>query len=168
MGLDMYLYAERYVAGWKHYEDGERNEYERLIQQFGMQEFVDDHSPSAVVKFTVAYWRKANAIHGWFVREVQGGEDECVPHDVGRDQLKDLRSLCQDVLLTKERYGDKLGADRGMKLLPPISGFFFGVSDISEWYWEDLENTVSQLDRVFAMPVSENDWKWSFTYRSSW
>ena len=25
----------------------------------------------------VGYWRKANAIHGWFVRNVQNGKDDC-------------------------------------------------------------------------------------------
>jgi hypothetical protein len=168
MGLDQYLYARKYVAGWKQDSEEHRNEYERLLEMFGMTEFVTEHSPSATVQFTVAYWRKANAIHGWFVREVQGGEDECLPHDVDIAQLKDLHSACMDILLTKERYGEEVAAERGMVLLPPVSGFFFGVTDISDWYWQDLDDTVEQLDRVFAIPIPPKDWQWGFQYRSSW
>ena len=168
-GLDMYLYAERYVPGWEHRSEDERRKYNRIVRQFGMEEFVTDRSPSVIVRFTVAYWRKANAIHGWFVREVQDGKDECLPHDVGFEQLKDLRALCEEVLLFKEKYGEEVAADRGMTLLPPVEGFFFGVYDIGEWYWEDLEDTVAQLDRVLALPREGDDsWKWSLTYRSSW
>lgn len=165
MGLDMYLYVDRYVPGWRQDSDAQRDEYERLISMFGMKNLVTDHAPSATVRFTVAYWRKANAIHGWFVREVQGGVDECQLSDVSQEELKELRTICLDVLLTKEKYGEKIGADRGMELLPPVEGFFFGVYDINRWYWENLEETVTQLDRALSLP---NDWMWNFHYRSSW
>jgi len=43
----------------------------------------------------IGYWRKANAIHGWFVRNCADGVDECQPIAVSRD---DLTALRQDVL----------------------------------------------------------------------
>lgn len=46
----------------------------------------------------VAYWRKANQIHRWFVVNVCGGEDRCEPHDVSLKQLTELRDLCMKVL----------------------------------------------------------------------
>jgi hypothetical protein len=49
--------------------------------------------------------------------------------------------------------------------LPPQEGFFFGGTDIDEWYWNDLKNTITQLERVFALPEID---KLSFYYSSSW
>jgi hypothetical protein len=49
--------------------------------------------------------------------------------------------------------------------LPPQAGFFFGGTDIDEWYWNDLKNTITQLERVFALPEVD---KLSFYYSSSW
>ena len=46
----------------------------------------------------VGYWRKANAIHGWFVRELAGGVDECQPIHVSRENLVTLRQLCLEAL----------------------------------------------------------------------
>jgi len=50
-------------------------------------------------------------------------------------------------------------------LLPPQDGFFFGSTDIDEWYWKDLKNTKAKLDKVFALPEMS---KLSFYYTSSW
>lgn len=33
----------------------------------------------------VGYWRKANAIHAWFVKNVQGGVDNCQSHEVSKE-----------------------------------------------------------------------------------
>lgn len=168
MGLDMYLYAKKYVSGWPHADAEERNEYDRLVEMYGMEDVLTEQSPSAHVQFTVAYWRKANAIHGWFVREVQGGEDDCNAYDVSIAQLKDLRAICQDVLLTKERFGEEAGAARGMELLPPVEGFFFGVADITEWYWEDLDHTVKRIDCIIEKLPDARPFGWWLEYRSSW
>lgn len=46
----------------------------------------------------VGYWRKANAIHGWFVRELANGVDECQPIHVSRENLITLRQLCLEAL----------------------------------------------------------------------
>jgi hypothetical protein len=46
----------------------------------------------------VGYWRKANAIHGWFVRELANGVDECQPIHVSRENLVVLRQLCLEAL----------------------------------------------------------------------
>jgi hypothetical protein len=65
-----------------------------------------------------------------------------------------LRDLCQKAL-----------DNRDPNLLPPQDGFFFGGTDIDEWYWQDLKNTIAQLDRVFALPQLSD---LSFSYNSSW
>ncbi len=108
----------------------------------------------ATVEVTCAYWRKANQVHAWFVKNIQGGNDNCGEYYVSQDKLKELRDLCQKAL-----------DNRDPNLLPPQDGFFFGGTDIDEWYWQDLKNTIAQLDRIFALPQLSD---LSFSYNSSW
>lgn len=168
MGLDMYLRAEKYVSGWQHNKDEEVNEYERLVSLYGMEDFVLEQSPSAFVQFTVGYWRKANQIHSWFVRECQGGVDECQPTDVSIDKLKELQGLCQHALGVRQKVGVNVKAARhtAIEVLPPTSGFFFGSEDVDEWYWEQLEATVTVVNKCIALNKAPG--YWSFIYQSSW
>jgi hypothetical protein len=50
--------------------------------------------------------------------------------------------------------------------LPPTEGFFFGTTELDEWYWNDMETTEKDLDRVIAM--AEEDKMIEFEYQSSW
>jgi hypothetical protein len=108
----------------------------------------------ASVEVTCAYWRKANQIHSWFVREVQGGEDNCGEYYVSSDKLIELLAICKHSLENKDPA-----------LLLPQGGFFFGSTDIDEWYWNDIKSTISQLERILALPEFDN---LSFYYNSSW
>lgn len=47
--------------------------------------------------------------------------------------------------------------------LPPQEGFFFGSTDVDEYYFEDLRNTVRQLKAALTLPDD-----FEFYYRSSW
>ena len=156
MGLDMYLIASRYVSGWNHSKKSEKDAFAAIMEAAGMGDFKCEGSPSLDVKVTVAYWRKANAVHGWFVRECQGGVDECQESDyISREKLTELRDLCQQVLDEPLRAKD---------LLPPTKGCFFGQYDTqSEWFKEDMKNTVEQLNKALLLPDD-----WEFTYRASW
>lgn len=100
-----------------------------------------------------AYWRKANAIHGWFVDKVQKGVDDCGYYELTRKHLERLRKACATSFRTK-----KAGS------LKPRGGFFFGSTAIDEWYWRDMCDTIKQLDDLLAM-----DWDARrFFYHSSW
>lgn len=156
MGLDMYLNANRYVSNFFNKGDSERAaaiqqhfpELEVLTPRWGKE------SPIKEITVEAGYWRKANQIHNWFVKNVQGGEDNCETYDVTRDQLAELRDLCQEVLDNRER---------AMELLPPAAGFFFGSTEVNDYYFGDLENTIRQIDAALKLPES-----WDFVYRSSW
>jgi hypothetical protein len=147
MGLDMYLNAERYL--WSH-EEGDKQISENIGQLIGLP------SDGKVKTITVeaGYWRKSNQIHNWFVANVQEGKDECQDSYVSRDQLKELREVCQKVL-----DNNKLAE----QLLPTKEGFFFGGKDYDQWYFNDLEETVKIIDNALLMPD-----QWDFNYRSSW
>ena len=110
------------------------------------------------ISFEAMYWRKANAIHNWFVREEQEGVDNCAEYSVSTEALAELRDICNKVLV------DPSKAD---ELLPPQSGFFFGSTDVDEWYLEQLKYTVDRLDVLLDLPqVKER--KINFYYSSSW
>ena len=74
-----------------------------------------------------------------------------------REQLGELREICLRLLASSD------DEELAEELLAPESGFFFGGFSIDEWYWQDLKDTVKQIDRVLAMPDN-----WSFSYQSSW
>jgi len=91
----------------------------------------------------VGYWRKANAIHGWFVDHVQDGEDDQRLAPVSVGDLQTLRDTITAVL-----------ADPGQApaLLPTRDGFFFGSTAYDDEYFADLQDTAKLLDRLLALP----------------
>jgi len=149
MGLDMYLTAKRYVS--------EYNDTDKVISTEIMQHFPELTELQTVqeVAVRVGYWRKANAIHRWFVHHVQEGKDDCAPYDVSRDQLTELRDVCVRV----RDWPGGLAAEQ----LPTANGFFFGGTDYDEWYFRDVENTIEIIDKCLQLPTS-----WDFEYHSSW
>jgi hypothetical protein len=143
MGLDMYLNAKRYI--WYNEDDLA----ETVAKVF--PELAGRRVKEVIVE--AMYWRKVNAIHKWFVDNVQDGVDECEEHYVSREQLTELRDLVKQVLDTRDA-----------SLLPPQAGFFFGSTDITDWYWKDLEYTLEGLNKV----LEDFPDRWEFNYRSSW
>jgi hypothetical protein len=167
MGLDMYLNARKYVGKYDYSEyDRTTDEWPPPIDQLFSS--IEAEAPTGLTKYSdfggievsypVAYWRKANAIHGWFVSECAGGVDECQPIYVSRDKLVELRDLCKSAVSQPAMAGD---------ILPPTPGFFFGSYEVDEWYMEDLKHTVEMLDHILSL-VPEEEFDWSFIYQASW
>ena len=156
MGLDMYLTGKRYIS--KHFNEGDEERAAAVQTLFPELNHKKgrwgDDSCVKEVQIEAGYWRKANAIHGWFVQNVQGGEDQCRPHYVSREQLIELKELCERVLSFKHL---------AVELLPVTSGFFFGSDQYDEYYFQDLEQTVQIINDCLELPQS-----WEFEYRSSW
>ena len=86
MGLDMYLNRKTFVgAQYEHRNvkgciELEKNGKPIPIVLSRVSEIVE----------SVGYWRKANAIHQWFVDNVQHGVDDCREYLVERGQLQTL------------------------------------------------------------------------------
>ena len=186
MGLDMYLWAKKYVGGWDYSSESEKSRYEALIKASGLTPTKD--SPSFRVCATVGYWRKANAVHRWFVDNVQDGRDECQESPVSREQLLALRDACAKVLDTAEMVDGMVESGRtwhpdgrvevhtkpgkviaqpdiAAATMPTQGGFFFGSTDYDEYYLSDLRGTVEIIDRVLADKALEDC---EFFYRASW
>jgi hypothetical protein len=154
MGLDQYLHAKKFAHSGSWAKDEEKQLFASLIALADISEFVETDFPTVSIEVKVAYWRKQNAIHNWFVQTCQGGEDDCRPAFVGREKLEELRDTCRKVL------ADITLAD---ELLPTSNGFFFGSTDYSEWYIEGLTYTADTIDKLLTMPN-----EWDFEYSSSW
>ena len=151
MGLDMFLMAKR---GLFNVDKPVKAEIGRAIN-------LPCHKWEVYqVVYEAGYWRKVNAIHNWFVENVQNGEDECREHRVSREQLMHLLGAVDEVLETED---EDERTRKALELLPPEGGFFFGSTDINEYYFKDLEETRKILLRAINAPEC-----WDFYYQSSW
>lgn len=106
----------------------------------------------------VMYWRKTNAIHRWFVENVQGGDDDCKPHIVEVEQLEELLDVVTKVISSPEL---------APRLLPTMNGFFFGSQEYDDRYWEDLTETIKILEKILTDPAIR-EFNYEFIYKSDW
>ena len=161
MGLDQYLHRKVYVGN--QYKKPE-NQIKIIVPEGNNTEMFPvgeiDSSKISEITLSVGYWRKANAIHRWYVENVQDGEDDCGGYYVSKEQLKELHDLC---LKAKDVYEN--GNKEDLKdLLPSQSGFFFGSTAYDEWYLEDLKTTISILEPIIKLEKDNGD----YYYTSSW
>lgn len=156
MGLDMYLKAQRYVSKIDYSTEPRRDnpEYDKLAGLYPELDTEDIYGFE--VSRCVAYWRKANQIHQWFVSNCQDGEDDCKEYYVGRESLEELLKLCKQVKRDPEKAAEEL---------PPQPGFFFGSTEVDSYYWEDIDRTIEQLTRILNDERLNN---YDFYYQSSW
>ena len=153
MGLDMYLYKKHYVKNWDWMADHEKHTISIKKGKKKLDHIKPDRVCSVVEE--VMYWRKFNALHKWFVDNVQEGVDDCKESFVDESDLKMLLETLTYV------YENK---DTAETILPTAQGFFFGSDDIDEYYWEEVKSTIIQLKDL----LEEDNKGASFYYRSSW
>lgn len=164
MGLDMHFSSKRYIS---EYTDSDK-ELNTKVKDIAAT-FVTEWSVREI-SYRVGYWRKANAIHNWFVKNVQDGEDDCKQYYVGTKSILDLYATVVECL--------EGGIEVAVNKFPPTAGFFFGSTEIDEYYWQDLEDTKRMLqpivdafneakelgDKYYTHPIYE----YTFHYQSSW
>jgi hypothetical protein len=120
----------------------------------GLDMFLSSRSQAEATPSELSvYWRKANAIHNWFVQNVQNGVDDCGEYPVTRQQLEELSGICKNVLCHH---------DLAEELLPPTSGFFFGSTRIDDFYFYDLIDTICGVQDLLKADTD------TFYYSSSW
>jgi hypothetical protein len=156
MGLDMYLYAKKYVANNDYYQKNPEI-FDEVLESLELTpDELDSEMLSMTISIPVMYWRKQNAIHNWFVLNAQGGEDNCKEYWVSREQMKELKEICEQV---------KQDPRKASELLPTADGFFFGGTDYDDWYLNGIDRTVIALDRYLKSPNFKD---FDFYYQSSW
>jgi hypothetical protein len=149
----MYLYAEKRFS-----TQDDRRTVDGILSAAGLPNTTPIEFSSIRVKVQIAYWRKANAIHNWFVRTIGNGVDDCEEIDVSTAALQHLYDLCkkQSRNPTKPLPGDPLA---------PTAGFFFGSTERDDGYVSDLADTVRQIEGILDNPDLADA---NFTYRASW
>jgi hypothetical protein len=155
MGLDMYLSAKKYMS--RYFDAADSEKINSINEVFGVEGDEDGDYGAQEVIFRVAYWRKANAIHDWFVRNCQDGRDECQEAHVTREQLQELIELCKQIIAKPKKAEE---------LLPTRNGFFFGGTDYDDWYMGQLQYTVDRFEKILADPAFAKGV--DFYYQSSW
>lgn len=105
------------------------------------------------LEIRAGYWRKFNALHKWFVDNVQDGVDDCGMYIVTDDHFKKLQSDLSQ--LTKANAND---------IMPTQSGFFFGNTEIDEYYW----NNIERLKNFVGYILSQDFHGTMYVYQSSW
>ena len=134
-------------------------------------EGIDDYKPSfKTVTKNIAYWRKANQIHNWFVQNIQNGNDDCKRYELDPDDLRQLLETVNKVMESCELVEGKDGkvikdSSVARTLLPSCKGFFFGTTDYDEWYYLELEYTKETIEKILAETDFDN---WIVYYGSSW
>jgi hypothetical protein len=161
MGLDMFLSKKTYVQRWDHQSPEET--YNVEVTQGGNSV---DHIQSNRVSYVeeqVGYWRKANAIHKWFVDTVQDGYDNCGTYMVEIDDLMNLLNDCKEV---------KGNPEKAEELLPPQEGCFFGDASVDQYYFHNIDHTIEILESVLSEQVIDKNgrefYPGDFYYHSSW
>jgi hypothetical protein len=187
MGLDMYLYKKTYVKNWNHTPDEQKHSISVMIGD----EVRKDIKPERISYITeeVAYWRKFNALHGWFVNECGNGEDKCQEIYVDREKMGELLSVLKQVseLLNNSKTVVKVLQDWNGKdfevttfecenevkeLFCPTEGFFFGSTEVDKYFKQDVEETIETIDGLLKELEDEDAVKGfyagDFYYQASW
>lgn len=191
MGLDMYLEkCNRKAWGYKDFDIDDVKENNPALYE-EIKPFLTErghHFKWESIFEQVGYWRKANAIHKWFVDNVQNGNDNCEYYEVSKKQLEELLDVCKTVSdscilvdgkiqdgYTFDKKGNKIynyvdgkyikDTSIAKELLPTQSGFFFGGTEYDQWYLDDVTTTIEILTEV----LKETDFdREIIAYISSW
>ena len=169
MGLDMYIYKKRYLHNTNDIELKINN---KIVDVVNLNNLV----------FEEVYWRKVNAVHGWFVSNIQDGNDDCKEYYVStndfiklvEDCKKDLeyfKTLDYDIKIETNKhaitrsYKIYKNVDESELNLNLIEGFFFGNNEYDSDYVKDLEDTIEIIETL----LSKEDYAcYDYYYQSSW
>lgn len=145
MWLDQFLHGKKYVGSMYDLQ---------IIRQSGTELMANtpEENPVKYIIYELGYWRKANAIHKWFVDNVQHWEDDCGDYRVTTEHLMTLSNTIDRVL-----------ADNTLapELLPPTAGFFYWTTEYDDYYFYTLRYTKE----VIAKALECGD---QIEYTSSW
>ena len=84
MGLDMYLY--------RFPKSKTREQIEQESEEL-LNKSIEEWRKGWKEVYEIAYWRKVNFLHGWFVRTLAGNVDECQEIEVRKCNIESLKVL---------------------------------------------------------------------------
>jgi len=156
MGLDMYLKRKTLLI------NGVNKQYQINVTKNGKPLPYINPERINEIEEEVGYWRKFNALHNWFVENVQDGVDECQTSELNIEQLEELVNILKEI---------QTNPKNAHKLLPTVSGFFFGGTDYDEYYFESVSETIELLEKLIKEHKEyeglEKEY-FSYYYHASW
>lgn len=166
MGLDMYLYAEKY-----------ENEYDNKTLSYPKElknEIKEISFLSKSTSYKIGYWRKFNALHSFIINKFANGIDECQRIYLSDEKIKEILNVLKEVkesfiiATIKEEKDDFIIYENPIaeKLLPTKAGFFFGNSNYDSFYLNNVEISISIFEKVLKLLEKNNDYY--IYYQASW
>lgn len=146
MGLDMYLSAKRYLFSFNEHDKA-------LADKIDAEVGASSLGHTNEIRKEAFYWRKAWAIHHWFVENAQKGEDNCEEYWVSRELLSELLDTLQKV-------------NRNPSLAEDILPLQADDDDGKEWELEQVKRTIPALEKLISDESIKDHW--DFYYSSSW
>ena len=141
MGLDSYLTKVTYF-----YNDKVKGK----LKIKGIPHIQKDRVTSITEE--IGYWRRADALHQWFVANVQYGVDDNGEYIVSRNHLEELLKLCRKVKKNKKK---------AYSFIPAYSN-----DSYDEYYFENIDRMIKSVE--VAIAEIENDETIYIMYRGSW
>ena len=146
MGLDMYLSAKRYLFSFNEHDKA-------LADKIDAEVGLNSLGRTKEISREAFYWRKAWAIHHWFVMNAQYGEDDCKEYWVERNKLVELLDTLKKV-------------DENPSLAEDILPLQADDDQGKEWELEQVRRTIPALDKLLNDESLKEHW--DFYYSSSW
>lgn len=181
LGLDQWLHKKTYVKNWDHMKPEERH----TVTVTGPAANQINLSKVSNIEEELMYWRKANMIHAFFMKDEDA--DNCQDVYVSSKMLQDLHSRCARIIAECPLEDGIINNGKSLvngewvhntepgkvltnvklaeELLPTQSGFFFGSTDFDEYYMQDITETHAMLEELFKNP---NWTRADYYYSSSW
>lgn len=186
MGLDMYLYARKYESRM----EGRNNEvetdnfYPEELKKVG-KDILKHNFMSKQTSYQIGYWRKFNALQGYFTKMVEHDNELLHGIYVNEDEIKELIKIMTKVKKALKEcptktitvcngwsYGEKTYIDITVydcelaeELLPPTAGFFYGSDYVDEYYVECLDYSLKIFRKALKLAQEHN---YEIIYEASW
>jgi hypothetical protein len=185
MGLDMYLTKKTDVKNWDYFKPEDKYEVSVTLNKEPVEHIKTDKIKT--IEEEVAYWRKANHLHNWFVKTVQEDNDDCGEYPVSIEDFQKLRELCiqANELVTNSPIKDlekiksfdgtiyeyityNVDNEKMIDILPTASGFFFGNTEYNNDYIEVNNYTIEIIDSILLENKENPESYIEYYYVSSW
>lgn len=154
MALNMSLFKKIFIKNWD--STSEDNRF-KIDLRLGNTKINTDQAEYVIER--IGEWHNANAIHQWFVNNIQNGKDDGKEYNFTATKANQLIYACQRVLEKPE-----LAIQLLPSLADPLSVSRFGNAAYDDLYFIKLEQTINICNTLLAKADNNS----TFYYQGSW
>lgn len=147
MGLDMYLY--------RYPKSKTRKQIDKESEDL-WKKGIDEWESGFKDVYQVAYWRKVNFLHGWIVRNLADGVDECQEIPIGKEDFETLNKLVEkacNIILKSNLIPQKNIASEGSWEAKYVNDDSKPIIPVR---WNDKEKRIDGIDKGIAYKLDED------------